>query len=475
LEGMQLCAQVDENYSSSDVPTVPPPAPTPRERNGIYLDWGTMQLRVPKKYRPRKRQPRRLISGRVVWLFIFTFVMAGIAYAMLQNPDPFQDSASGMADSVADRVESVRADMFPEKPTATPDVRQEMIDCDNAYLVGDLQAVIDVCGAALPGRPNDVDLHYRIAYTLVVTSSRGENEARLEEALEMANQTIAADPQSEKGWAVKAMALDWSGEHNLALAAAQRALEINPNSVIAKTHLGNIYRNLGRPELAETSLTEAVQLLETPGVNNETRAQVYRNYGWYLYTTANDFEGALEAYTIARQAMPSHTYIAIEMADVYFLLASIEPNGDEYRGEAFELLEDSLTTAPRDATLLAQLGSYRYREGQVEEAAEMFTRCLDVDPDYITCLSQLGWIQALTYNRYNQAIDYLSLATELGSTNPYDWYLLGRSYFRLQQCDLAAEPLRQGYLLRQEVDSNQVFPDDFITAFRECGLPTPQE
>lgn len=429
-----------------------------------------MQLRVPKRYQSKARRRRGIFQRRITWLFLLALVAGIGAYAVLQNPAPFRAGATNFASNIESEVNTARSQMFPEAPTATPDVRQDIVECENAYMLGDLNTVVEACQRALVGRPNDVELHYREAYTLVITSSLGQNTERINEAIEMADQTILANPQAPEGWAMKAMALDWGRQHEAALPYALRALEIDPNYVIAKAHLANIYRNLGRQELARPLILEAMEDLQNTTVAPETRAQVYRNYGRFLASVDANFEAALEAMQIARQAMPSHTYIAIEMSEIYFALG--QPS------QQLETLENALGSNPLDIALLSRLGDVYYNQGDTTQATDMYTRCLDRDPNFVNCLSPLGRIQYLTNQNYEVALDLFERAAENDTQNPYDWYLLGRSYYNLQQCQFAGEPLQRGYeLLEADIDADNPSPfvgiEDFVRAFRECGLPAP--
>lgn len=434
-----------------------------------------MQLRVPKRYQARKRQRELFKSKRIFWLLFLVIILGGLAYFMMRDPKLFRDGAEDVAAAVQDQVDQARQDMFPVEPTATPDVRGDRAECDSAYLVGNMERVIETCRRALVGNPNNVELHYRLAYTLVITSSSGKNTARINEALEVANLTIAANPESPLGYAVRGMALDWAGEHNRALGSIERALELDPNSIIAKAHLANIYRNLGQPELAQATIEEALAEVIANGesVDRETRAQVYRNYGRILFTILSEPEAAFEAYREARKAMPNHTYITIELADVYYILG--QQSGDlSFINTGVELLEETLDIVPRDVTLLETLGGYYLYLGEGVFGTEMYTRCVEVSPDYLPCLSELGTLQYHAEN-YALTIQNLGRATELGSTDPYNWYLLGRAYTRLSQCNLAQAPLQEGYRLRQETEVDTVGLDNFIDAFRQCGLTEPSQ
>lgn len=426
-----------------------------------------MQLRVPKKYLPKSQRRRKSVwQRRSFWLLLTTFIIAGLGYTVMQDPITFRAGASNFAANVGNEIGSMRADAFPVQPTATLDVRSDIVACENAYLVGDLEDVITTCSAALRGRPNDVELHFRVAYTLVITSSFGENQARINDALAMAKQTIAANPESPLGWTAMAMALDWNLQHGLALPYAQRALEIDPNNVMAKATLANIYRNLSRPELAKSLLDEALGDVGNRGADNESRAQVWRNYARYLASVEANYDEALAAYQTARQIMPSHSYITIELARTYSVLGQPQ--------QQIDLLENALLTAPRDVAILSTLALAYFSVGDTTQALDLYSRCLDVNPRYLSCVSPMGWLQYQVNNDYEESRDLLRLATtELESTDPYDWYLLGRSYYQLGQCQLAGEPLRRSYELFLEFDSPYIAPENYQTAFNACNLPIP--
>ena len=429
-----------------------------------------MQLRIPKRYQTNARRKRGLFRRRFTWLFLLTAIAVGVTYFILQNPDPFRARANNLASNMEGEFTGARDRMFPDEPTATPDVRGDIVECENAYTLGDLNTVLIACERALAGRPNDVALHYREAYTLVITSSFGLDTERINKALEMADRTILSSPESPLGWAIKGMALDWSREHALALSYMSRALELDPDLLIAKAHLANIYRNLNQPEQARALLNETLDEIRNPApgqvVDNETRAQVYRNYGRFLASVDANFEDALVYMQQARDAMPGHTYIAIEMANIYYGLGQVD--------QQIALLENALDINPLDISLLSTLGDAYYNLAQVPQAIEMYTRCLNRDPDFVDCLSPLGRIQFRTNQNYQDALRILQRSTDNGSTNPYDWFLLGRSYYNLQQCQLAFEPLQRGYeLLLEQETSIFVTIEDFLRAFRECGLPAP--
>ena len=419
-----------------------------------------MQLRVPKRYQRRRRRLFFLPGWLVRLGLLVALVFFG--YWLVNNPTQAKDRVSSAAHRVNAKYNEQRSTFVPVKPTATPDVRTEFADCENSYLLGDYEDAIEFCKIALKGRPNDVDLHFRLAHTLIITSDLGVNKERLAEAVAVSRQAINANPESPLGWSILAMALDWSGDQNKALAAAERSQEINSDFTFNKAVLANIYRNLSLFERAQITIDEAVEDVVEKGINDPfVIAQVYRNYGRF-FVTQGDYEGAIEPYTVATQTMPDQTYISIEMAAfVYYPL--------EQFTNAIALLESVRDSSPRDASVLYWLSVSYARRGETEEEIQLLTICVDANPDYVPCLSTLGQLQFWSQN-YILAIDNLEKATNNGSTDPYDWYLLARSYYNIQKCEQAIAPLRQGYKLMEDNSSAQVGTDNFINAGRDCGI-----
>lgn len=423
-----------------------------------------MHLNVPKQYRSNARRRRRLFRWRWIVLWLVTLGLVYLGYDLLRNPVDARQSLENALNNAENSFNEMRSDMFPEEPTPTPDVTNDLAQAETAYRAGNLEEALAFYRRAIQGQPNNTALHTRYAHTLIITSNFGQDTPRLDEALKVSELAINAAPESPEGWAVRAMALDWSGKSAQGLASAQRALELDPNNVLARAHLANIYRNLGNVDLAQGAINQSIEQLNRQGGSNDAIAQVYRNYGRLLNQLA-EYEDAAEALERAYQAMPIHTYIAIDLADTYTAL------GENAR--AIALLEEVRTTNGRDVVVLSALGERYLFNGEAARAIELYTTCVNVNPDYVPCLSNLGRLQYRVNQRYDLARDYLTDATQLGSTHPYDWYLLGRSYFQLQQCGQAGQYLNRGYELLATNPVAEVTESDFITAFRACNLPEP--
>jgi tetratricopeptide (TPR) repeat protein len=253
------------------------------------------------------------------------------------------------------------------------------------------------------------------------------------------------------------MALLWSEQFGPAVANALQALEINPNYVQAKAYLAEAYWRLDRDDLAVPTINEAVENLRAAGAASpETIAMVFRTQG-YIAERRLDRETAIEAYERAREAAPTHSYIALELALSYFGAGQVD--------EAVDLLNQALDSNPGDTALMFQLGKIYINIGNAEESRQVLQRCVEADPNFPGCLSWLGGLQ-FGQGNYPQAITSLERTIDNGSEDPDDWWQLGRSHTFMLRCDLAVPILREGY---QRVEGNVELEARFATGLRDCG------
>jgi tetratricopeptide (TPR) repeat protein len=411
-----------------------------------------MYLRTPKRYRPGRRRNLRLFSGRTVLILVIIPALVYGGWLIWQHQGEVR---SEIVPRIENAMDSVQTQVAPEPtPTATPDVMLAQSGCTNAYRAGDLEEAIVQCKVLAESYPNDVDLYYRITHMLIITSNLGSNPVRIQEALDFAERAVNADPEAPHGWAIRAMALDWNREYGPALSSALHAKALDSTFAPTYAFLGEIYQDLGQYEQAWGYLEQALDL-DTSGV---AVADTFRNQGLW-YSNQGDWEDAIQPYQAALQNAPNHTYIAIELAYNYIALGEID--------QAIAVLSAARERAPTDTSVLFGLANAYWRDGDYEGAYEYFRRCLDVNPDDIPCLSFLGGLQ-FSQADYVTASVNLERAITLGSTDPDDYYQLGHAQASLGRCDLAEEPLRQGYRLASE-NEDQERMQKIATTLRSCG------
>ncbi len=418
-----------------------------------------MYLRTPKRYRSGRR---RLFSWRKLFMLLAIPTLAyggGLVWAYRH---PLREAVLPQIENVAQQVQTQVAP--PIEPSATPDLVMAETSCENAYRAGDLEEAIRQCKALAEAKPNDVELYYRVTHLMVITSSFGRDEERMAEALQYAEKAINANPEAPHGWAIRAMALDWHGDYGLALASALHARALDSTFAPAYTFLGEIYQDLGQYEIAMGYLEQALEL-DTRGI---AVADTFRTQGLW-YSNQGRWGEAIQPYQAALQNAPTHTYIAVELANNYIALGQIN--------KAIEVLSQAWDRNPADPTVLFTLANAHRRNGNLERAYEFYQRCLDIDPDNVPCLSYLGGLQWADGD-FISAITNLQRAIDLGSDDPDDYYQLGHSQAALGRCDLAFPYLQRGYQMVVE-KGDERRKQYFENALRSCGMgvgssqPTP--
>ncbi len=412
-----------------------------------------MYLRTPKRYRPgRRRRNLRLFSGRVVLSLLTIPVLVFVGWLIWENQSTVRSTVQSQTDHMMAFAQTQAAPR--PTPTVTPDLVVAQSACTNAYRMGDLQQAIEQCRVLAENNPNDVDLHYRITHMLIITSNFGRDAGRMQDALLFAERAVNANPELPHGWAIRAMALDWNGNDNSALASALHAKALDPTFAPTYAFLGKIYQDLGQYQIAMGYLEQALEL-DTSGI---AVADTFRNQGLW-YSNQGFWQDALQPYQAALQNAPTHTYIAIELANNYIALGEID--------KAIEVLSSARERNPSDTSVLFSLAVAYTRDGSFERAYEYYRRCLDIDPDNVRCLSYLGGLQLLDGD-YVTAIVNLERAIALGSEDADDFIEVGRAHISMGRCDLAIPFLEQGYQIVIAADDQRRI-QQFTSALRSCG------
>lgn len=111
--------------------------------------------------------------------------------------------------------------------------------------------------------PHYAKAHAKLAWTHLADAFHGwgqDYEASMAKGLEVASESIARDDSESWGhWALAGYHL-YSGHHDLALNAMERAVEINPNDADVLTDVGLFLTYAGRPEEALEMAQKAMRL-----------------------------------------------------------------------------------------------------------------------------------------------------------------------------------------------------------------------
>jgi eukaryotic-like serine/threonine-protein kinase len=189
-----------------------------------------------------------------------------------------------------------------------------------------------------------------------------------------------------------------------AIAAAQRAEQLNPNLPEVHLSLGSAYDTSGRSAEAIRELKTALEL--APNSDD-----AHRRMGDALRASGKKQE-AITAYQNAVNANPYYWYNHDTLGSAYFRYGDNDKALAEYQ-RVTEL-------APDNAVGYQNIGAVYFREGQYDKSIPVYQKALEIEP-HATIYSNLGTAYFFL-KRYEEAIKMFEKAVE---SNPKDEQLLG--------------------------------------------------
>lgn len=420
-----------------------------------------MYLNSSKRYSGRRSRRSGCISPFRILFWLVCIVLIVIGVGIYQNREMLTpvvgEAVANIVDDANERVATVNT----PPPTPTQDPTNDLQRAEESWRRGAIQDAVGVYQRISDVTPNDLTVHYRLAMGLVM-------QGRMEEALEAAEDAITAQPFAADAWSIRAMALNRLGRYGEALASAQRALELVPQSAVegnpdlapararAQAFLAEAYLNTGQVDRARTTAQAAIDAYPDSFEAYHVRG-VVNQLGYF------DFDAARRDFATAYEMAPNMLYVGI-------WLARIERDRFDNIDTMLQIYQDIVEQNPGNTQALFDLGDYYFRrEGNYGEAAGYLSRCIQSNPNSASCYYLLGRAQ-IALEQTGDAQSSFRTAVELNDSNGYHHYWLGETYRLSGQCDQALPYYQNGYRIGTENDI-----DDLISAaanrLGECGSP----
>ena len=130
-----------------------------------------------------------------------------------------------------------------------------------------------------------------------------------------------------------------------------------------------------------------------------------------------------------------------------------------------------LTGAPDDPWLRFELGKTLFQTGDQELGLRELRKAVELKPDMPDAYQQLG-VGLYLRRSYEEAIENMTKAIDLGNESAINFYIIGRSYLNIEEVDCdSAVPWLQRALL---ADRDMIPADDAETSILECGGELPK-
>lgn len=233
--------------------------------------------------------------------------------------------------------------------------------------------------------------------------------------------------ESPDNWLVHAQLSDGlhrSGLDVEALAAIDRAIELNPMEVMLYGLKADIQVNLGLPQEAANTLMA--------GLQRENNAQLHSSLG-LLFLQQRILNPAIQHLASAAEidAEPRHWF---NLANAYM------------QSRNFELAQDYFQRAiSLDATYVRarrNLALCLVEQKQYPQAIEQLKSAIAIDPSHADTWFTLGFINRLT-DDFDAAIDALQKCLQLEPDHERAWEMLGRAQFESGQIEKAKDTFEQ--------------------------------
>lgn len=202
-----------------------------------------------------------------------------------------------------------------------------------------------------------------------------------------------------------------------AVFAADKAVAVAPANVENWNVRGYTYRNLigikNADALAIESYTKGIALRPNSPFGWTELARVYFLKAQFLANQNTDSAGQTESLKKSLDILNKAIEIDPGYAPAYYLVALVYDQQGR-SGEAIKKLEETLSIAQNDVSLLFQIGMIYYQKGQTDRARIQFEKIRDLDPNYSNARYMLG----LLYEKQGNNVKAIKEFEKLVELNP---------------------------------------------------------
>jgi tetratricopeptide (TPR) repeat protein len=314
--------------------------------------------------------------------------------------------------------------LYEAPPTPTRTANSYALEGEAQFVAGNLNAAIQAYRRATEIEPNNAKIWAELAriqaYSSALLTTDPERLARLNEALQAAEQAAALAPDDSTVHAIYAFVLDWNANPALigekqaqayltqAEQEAVRALQLDNTNTLALAFYAEILVDQQKWSQAEQYIKQALE--RDPGLMDVHRVNAY------VLESLGQYTLAIESYQKAIELAPNLTFLYLRAGANYRRLGFASPNEETQR----ELYEKSLEYFAAAARINEQLGikdpipylsiARTYSQmGEFFIAARNVQKALEFQPSNPDVYGQLGVIYFKSRN-YEGSIPALKCA-----------------------------------------------------------------
>jgi tetratricopeptide (TPR) repeat protein len=408
-----------------------------------------LNLKVDRSRRGFMRRRRRRGGGGWIALVVLLVALAGSAYLVLQmrlglRANPFAAGQLTAPPAIS--------------PTPTRSFDDFLGQAEAAEKAGTYRAAIALYDQASRRKPNDPNLHARIArlYVFLNDPAKGEQRAR---------KALTIDVTHAPSRAVLCMALEWQARIDEAIIECRLALKADPNLAIGHAYLAEA---LADKEDKDGALAALQRALEIEPKNTDA----LRNMG-YLYEVFGQYETALSWYERALEVNPKLPVVLVGIAKIrnVWSISTTDPTVIKGHGTAaVYALTQTIALDKDNAEAYEWLGESLRNLGEFDSSILQFDKAVKLDPKRISTYTRRGILRFQRYDYLNATLDFtsaISLSREISrpvTVNTYRY--MGYSLQLSNRCGDARALMTEA---QGAYPSNDIIRDSTLEIDKRCA------
>jgi tetratricopeptide (TPR) repeat protein len=331
--------------------------------------------------------------------------------------------------------------------TPTLSVNDFLQQAQDAEQRGDYRAAIDFLDKASRRRPNDADLHRRAARLLVFTNQPEKAEQRARKGLEI-------DPNHLPSKAVLCLAVDWLKRDQEAIELCNQVVAADPKYSTGFAYLAEAQADSGDFASAKSSAETAIDL-------DPQNPDALRALG-YAFDVFGRYDDALYHYQRSLERDPNQPHVMNAIGRIYL----IQGNADN----AIKTFQRVIEVDPGNDEAYFQVGGAYQFLGEFGKARVALDKAVELNPLRLRAWTRRGEILFAQRGYFDAIDDYMQAITisqQLSQTlTPFDYLNLGFALQITQNCDQAIPYFNKVLELAPD-DAN--LQESVGVGYRRCG------
>ena len=259
------------------------------------------------------------------------------------------------------------------------------------------------------------------------------NQGQLAAVVGQTQKLIEQYPHAFVIWNILGAANKGLGRLNEAVAAFQKATQLNPSNPDGHNNLGTALQDQGK-------LAEAIEAYQEALSLKPDYAEAYNNMGNTL-KEQNELEESIEAYKKALSLKPDYAEAYNNMSNTLKDQGKLE--------EAIEVYKKALYLKPDYAEAYNNMGNALKSQGKLKAAIEAYDKALSINPDYAEVYNNIG--NALQEQcKLGGAIEAFNKALSLKSNYAEAYYNMGNALQEQGKLEEAIEAFNKTISLKPD-------------------------